>query len=59
MLKVEEDIYKWAFNWAEMCDCQIVPVLTDSQARSIIKNKFDGFQDKLEAVKEAMNAVQV
>lgn len=51
--KSEEDIYKWAFNWAEMCDCQIVPVLTDAQARSVIKNKA-GFQEKLEAVKAAM-----
>lgn len=56
--KSEEDIYKWAFNWAEMCDCQIVPVLTDAQARSVIKNK-DGFQEKLEAVKAAMGGTQV
>lgn len=56
--KSEEDIYKWAFNWAEMCDCQIVPVLTDAQARSVIKNK-DGFQEKLEAVKAAMGGAQV
>ena len=53
----EEDVYKWAFNWAEMCDCQIVPVLTDSQARSVIKNKA-GFQEKLEAVKASMGGAQ-
>ena len=53
----EEDVYKWAFNWAEMCDCQIVPVLTDSQTRSVIKNKA-GFQEKLEAVKASMGGAQ-
>ena len=55
--KSEEDIYKWAFNWAEMCDCQIVPVLTDAQARSVIKNK-DGFQEKLEEVKATMGSFE-
>lgn len=54
----EEDVYKWAFNWAEMCDCQIVPVLTDTQARSVIKNK-DGFQEKLDAVRASMSGAQV
>ena len=33
------DIYKWAFNWAEMCDCHIVPVLTDNQCRQVIRSK--------------------
>ena len=27
----EADIYKWAFNWAGMYNCKIVPVLTDAQ----------------------------
>ena len=55
--KSEEDIYKWAFNWAEMCDCHIVPVLTDTQVRSVIKNKA-GFQDQLKAVKASMGGAQ-
>ena len=50
----EGDLYKWAFNWTEICDCQVVPVLTDSQARKIISEKPD-FQSKLKAVQEANN----
>ena len=51
--KSEGDIYKWAFNWTEICDCQIVPVLTDSQARTIISGKPD-FETKLKAVQESL-----
>ena len=51
--KSEADIYKWAFNWAGMCNCKIVPVLTDTQSRSIIRSKAD-FEKKLEAVVSAM-----
>ena len=51
--KSEGDIYKWAFNWTEICDCSIVPVLTDSQARKIISGKPD-FETKLKAVQESM-----
>ena len=50
--KNEEDIYKWAFHWTEICDCKVVPVLTDAQARKIISEKPD-FETKLKAVKEA------
>ena len=50
----EGDLYKWAFNWTEICDCKVVPVLTDSQARKIISEKPD-FQSKLKAVQEANN----
>lgn len=50
--KSEEDLYKWAFNWTEICDCKVVPVLTDAQARKIISEKPD-FEDKLKAVKQA------
>ena len=55
--KSEEDVYKWAFNWTEMCDCSVVPVLTDAQTRSVIKNK-TGFEQKLEAVKASMGGTQ-
>ena len=51
--KSEEDIYKWAFNWTEICDCKIVPVLTDAQSRKIISEKPD-FETKLKAVREAL-----
>ena len=53
----EADIYKWAFNWAEMCDCNIVPVLTDAQSRAVISGKAD-FQQKLAGVKAAMGVSQ-
>merc|ERR1711991_875034 len=49
----EEDIYKWAFNWTEMCDCRIVPVLTDNQCRQVIRSKAD-FQQKLDQVRASM-----
>jgi len=35
--KSEMDAYRWAFNWAAMCDCEIVPVVTDKVARDIVK----------------------
>ena len=56
--KSEEDIYKWAFNWAEMCDCNIVPVLTDLQCRQVIRSK-DDFQQKLDQVKASMAGAAV
>ena len=52
--RYEGDLYKWGFNWTEICDCQVVPVLKDSQARKIISEKPD-FQSKLKAVQEANN----
>ena len=51
--KSEEDLYKWAFNWTSICDCKVVPVLTDSQSRDIISAKPD-FQLKLEDVQKSM-----
>jgi hypothetical protein len=51
--KSEEDVYRWAFNWAEMCDCHIVPVLTDLQCRQVIRSKAD-FQQKLDQVTASM-----
>ena len=51
--KSEEDIYKWAFNWTSICDCEIVPVLTDKQSRKIIKGKPD-FEQKLAEVRKSM-----
>ena len=51
--KSEADIYAWAFNWTGICDCDIVPVLTDKQGREVISSKPD-FNIKLEAVKKLM-----
>jgi hypothetical protein len=49
----ESDLYAWAFNWADMCDCKITPVLNDEDARRVIQSKPD-FEKKLEAVKAQM-----
>ena len=53
----EADIYKWAFNWAEMCNCEITPVLTDAQCRSVIRGKAD-YQQKLDQVRASMGVSQ-
>ena len=45
----EQDLYKWASHWTGICDCSVVPVLTDSQCRSIISSKPD-FSEKLQAL---------
>ena len=34
-----EVAYKWAYNWAPMCELKIKTMLTDSQARAIISSK--------------------
>ena len=51
--KSEADIYAWAFHWTEICQCEIVPVLTDTQSRKLISSKPD-FESKLKSVKESM-----
>ena len=49
--KSEADVYRWANNWAEMCECSIVPVLTDYKARRVIQQKPD-FTQKLKEVQK-------
>ena len=39
--KSEEDLYKWAFNWASMCDCEVEPVVNDRECREVISGKPD------------------
>lgn len=56
--KDELDIYKWAFNWASMCECSIVPVLTDKQARAVISSKPD-FESKLQSLKTSLALEQL
>lgn len=56
--KSELDIYKWAFNWASMCECSVVPVLTDKQARSVISSKPD-FESKLQSLKTSLALEQL
>ncbi len=51
--KSEEDIYEWAYNWTQICDCEVVPVLTDLQSRKLIKSKPD-FEQKLDALRKSM-----
>ena len=56
--KSEEDLYKWAFNWTGICDCEVVPVLTDAQSRKLIKSKPD-FEKKLNEVKVSTGLVKM
>ena len=34
-----EVAWKWAYNWAPMCELNIKTMLTDEQARAIISSK--------------------
>ena len=40
-----KDVYKWAYNWNELCDCTITPVTCDNETREIIKMGF-GYEVK-------------
>lgn len=51
--KSEADLFAWAFNWTGICDCKVVPVLTDKQSRKLISEKPD-FEFKLAEVKKSM-----
>jgi hypothetical protein len=35
--KSEADLYAWAYHWTSLCDCRVVPVLVDSEARANLK----------------------
>ena len=43
------DIYKWAYNWKTLCECNIVPVTEDSITRKIIQQS-SGFEVKYENI---------
>ena len=49
----EADLYKWAFNWAAICECKITPALTDKACRAVVQGK-KGFAEKQKAVMAAM-----
>lgn len=55
--KSEADLFAWAFNWTEICDCTVAPVLTDSQSRKIISSKPD-FKSKLSQVMKEFSGGQ-
>lgn len=40
-----EAVYKWAYNWNELCNCQVQPVTTDEETRSVLREK-PGFSEK-------------
>jgi hypothetical protein len=44
------EIYKWAYNWNELCDCYISPVTGDDDTRDIIKKGL-AFQVKAEKMR--------
>ena len=35
----EEALHTWAYNWTELCDCRIVPVVGDAECRENIRAK--------------------
>ena len=37
----EEDLYAWACNWMDVCECIVRPVVTDAECRRNIKAKPD------------------
>ena len=39
--KSAKDVYGWAVNWAGICVCEVTPVVTDAQARDIIRGNPD------------------
>lgn len=47
------DIYKWAYNWNELCDVFIYPVTEDKTTRDIIQQSI-GFDAKLILLKKKM-----
>ena len=47
------NLYKWAFNWAAICECKITPALTDKACRAVVQGK-KGFAEKQKAVMAAM-----
>lgn len=48
------DIYKWAYNWNELCDVEVMPVTRDEDTREIIKSGF-GYDVKRSMLMEKMN----
>ena len=47
------DIYKWAFNWKDLCECTITPVTQDEVTRNCIKQGL-GFKVKHQLLMEEM-----
>jgi hypothetical protein len=48
-----EAVYKWAYNWNELCNCQVQAVTSDEETRSVLRGK-PGFQDKHAALMKQM-----
>ena len=48
------DIYKWAYNWNSLCDCEIIPVTTDSETRKIIRER-PGFDQKHSSIMKQLS----
>lgn len=53
--KTEIDLYKWGYNWAPLCDIEVIPVVTDTQCRKIVTAKPD-HEKKLKALMAKMSA---
>ena len=48
------DIYKWAYNWSELCHCYISAVTRDEDTRAIIREGI-GFRMKHDKIMKEMN----
>lgn len=51
--KNEKDLYAWAANWAPLCECDIKGVVTDKQAREVIRSK-PNYEQNLAEVRTSM-----
>ena len=51
------DIYKWAHNWNELCECHIVPVTRDEDTRNIIRSGL-GYHVKHSKLMEQIKSLQ-
>jgi len=54
--KHPKDVNAWAANWAELCECDIRPVCTDLQTRTIVQSKPD-FEMSVNNVLKGMGMV--
>lgn len=56
--KTSEDIFKWAWNWHDLCDVEVKPVCTDNEMRAVIKSK-PGFAKKHAALIAKMTGASI
>ena len=50
------DMYKWAYNWNSLCDCEVLAVTNDKETREIIQQSM-GFKVKHTKLMEQMKSM--